>query len=98
MAKIKITQESRERVIKAPIDRRFWYRLTFGKWGELFHKQHYMVNVFHSNMDNRTKHAHSLQAGFPYKEEGSSLDPSNRPIFNCRCSLVYIQPLTVEKE
>ena len=87
MTKIKITQESRERVIKAPLIRRLWYILTFGKWGELFHKQHYVVNVFHANMDNRTRYAHSLRGGVPYGIGGYSIDHTNRPYFNCRCAI-----------
>lgn len=77
---INITKEARERVIKAPLKRRFWYRLTLGKWGELWHKQHYMVNVFHAHMDNRTKYAHSLWDGVPY---GQGDSPN---FINCRCS------------
>lgn len=76
---INITKEARERVIKAPLKRRFWYRLTFGKYGELWHKQHYMVNVFRANIDNRLRYAHSLYYGKP---------GAKAPTFiNCRCSV-----------
>jgi hypothetical protein len=84
VAKIKITQESRERVIKAPLHRRFWYRLTLGKWGELLNKQHYMVNVFHANMDNRTRYAHSLWDGVPYGIGDNGYRPN---AFNCCCAI-----------
>jgi hypothetical protein len=87
MTKIKITQESRERVIKAPLIRRVWYILTLGKCGELFHKQHYVVNVFHANMDNRTSGGGPGGGGVPYGIRGSSLDPTNRPYLNCRCAI-----------
>lgn len=87
---INITKEARERAIKAPLKRRFWYRLTFGKYGELFHKQHYMVNVFHANIDNRLKYAHSLWDGVPYMEEGNSRGFTRSGFINCRCSIEKI--------
>ena len=82
---MRITTRQAEKTVKAPFVRRAWYRMTFGKWGELTHKRHYMVKTFHSDFDGGERYENPSHV-----EQGSSLDPVTRPMFNFRCSTVEL--------
>ena len=85
--KIETTLVAREEVIKAPLKRRFWYRLTFGKWGELHHRKHVMKIKFWTTVDNRVPYAHSIFDGVIGKRPPSFIVPA---MVNCRCVMSKI--------
>lgn len=85
--KIKTTLVAQEEVIKAPLNRRFWYRLTFGKWGELYHRKHVMKIKFWTVMDNRTPYVHNIFDGVIGRKPPSFIAPA---IINCRCVMAEV--------
>ena len=86
-SRIKITKESRERTVRAPLNRRLWYLFTLGKYGDLFHKHHYTVNVFYASIDNKIKYVHSLLDGDIDSTKYQSDRFTEKAFINCRCSI-----------
>lgn len=86
--KIEFIDISGKERIKAPFNRRFWYFVTLGKYGEKHHYKHVMVRKYFAVMDNRAKHVHQIFNGQLKRKNFGFV---RNAVFNCRCSIDVIK-------
>jgi hypothetical protein len=86
--KIEFVDYSGKQRIKAPLKRRFWYFVTLGKWGDLYHYKHVPMRKYYPVLDNRTSYAHQMLYGKPVHRDYDFLGAA---IINCRCSMKPIK-------
>jgi hypothetical protein len=86
--KIKIRDYAATKRINAPLTRKLWYLVTFGKWGEIAHYEHVSMREFIATTDDRVRYAHNITTGVLFSHD------YNLKIVNCRCTMNKIQKIT----
>ena len=81
--KIETIDFSGKQKIKAPFSRRFWFFVSFGKYGENHHYKHVMMRKYFAAFDARIDNKHTVKNGRLFMKKPAFF--GGGPI-NCRCS------------